>query len=347
MQIDNGEARDEDKRFDVKECRRRIILVCGMHRSGTSALAHAVHLQGAVLPKHLMPAQQDNPQGFWESIPIVHFNNKLLANAGRTWDDPRPIESTWWQQPGKRLARIDQASKLLQAEYPEGELLVLKDPRFSRLLPIWLDACKDVALTPSVLLCCRHPMEVAASLSVRNSIDIQQVQLLWLSYMLEAEKASRNYPRAIVHYDQFVTDWRNMLLQTYDAIGLESLTLTGVIADQIDTVLLSSQRHHQISVDILLGESRMSPLIKEAYIAFLTQPMPSNDVFDRLYNRLIDAWLTITAANLSFQKPKKNDVPKAEKMLRKTKQTPASLPPRTTHSQVPRTPHTAYPAYPA
>jgi hypothetical protein len=41
MQIDNGEARDEDKRFDVKECRRRIILVCGMHRSGTSALAYS------------------------------------------------------------------------------------------------------------------------------------------------------------------------------------------------------------------------------------------------------------------------------------------------------------------
>ena len=334
MQINKEVTCTENKRFDVKECQRRIILICGMHRSGTSALAHTVHLQGAALPKHLMPAQKDNSQGFWESMPIVQFNNKLLEEAGRTWDDPRAIEPAWWRQPGKRLARIAQASNLLRAEYPEGELLVLKDPRLSRLLPIWFDACKEVALSPSILLCCRHPMEVAASLSVRNGIDIQQAQLLWLSYLLEAEIATRNYPRAIVHYDQLLSDWRNTLLQTYDAIALDSLTLTGEIADQIDTVLLPSQRHHQISVEKFLCESRMSPLIKEAYIAFLTQPMPSNDVFDRLYNRLIDAWLTITAASISLQKQKKIDIPKAEKMPKKTKQTPTSLPEQITQRHI-------------
>ena len=334
MQIDNGEARDEDKRFDVKECRRRIILVCGMHRSGTSALTHSVHLQGAVLPKHLMPAQADNPKGFYESMPIVQFNNKLLEEAGRSWDDPRPIDSTWWQQPGKRLARIKQAANLLDAEYPAGELLVLKDPRLSRLLPIWIEACKVVGLSPSVLLCCRNPLEVTASLSIRSSIDIQQAQLLWLSYMLEAEIATRNLPRAVVHYDQLLTDWRNTLLQAYDAIALDSLSLTGDIADQIDAALLPNHRHHQISVEKLLCESRMSPLIKEAYTAFLTQPIPPEVNFDRYYDRLTDAWLTMTITNISLQIPTIIDIPQAEKMPKKTKQAPKLLPEEITQRNV-------------
>jgi hypothetical protein len=46
---------------------RRLIFVLGMHRSGTSALARAVHLQGATLPKTLMPAQAVSQEGLYES----------------------------------------------------------------------------------------------------------------------------------------------------------------------------------------------------------------------------------------------------------------------------------------
>ena len=47
---------------------REAILVLGMHRSGTSAVAEALSILGAQLPARLMPPQSDNPRGFFEPI---------------------------------------------------------------------------------------------------------------------------------------------------------------------------------------------------------------------------------------------------------------------------------------
>jgi hypothetical protein len=46
--------------------RKKIALVVvGMHRSGTSAMARLLSLSGAALPSDLMAAGIDNPTGFW------------------------------------------------------------------------------------------------------------------------------------------------------------------------------------------------------------------------------------------------------------------------------------------
>ena len=52
---------------------RRVILVLGMHRSGTSALTTALGHLGAVLPRDPMPASADNPGGYQESRAIARF----------------------------------------------------------------------------------------------------------------------------------------------------------------------------------------------------------------------------------------------------------------------------------
>ena len=43
---------------------RRALLVLGMHRSGTSALARVLSLRGASLPATLMAPNRGNPSGF-------------------------------------------------------------------------------------------------------------------------------------------------------------------------------------------------------------------------------------------------------------------------------------------
>jgi hypothetical protein len=272
---------------------RRVIFILGMHRSGTSALARAVHLQGAVLPRTLMPAQADNPDGFWESFPIVQYNNSLLQDAGRSWDDPRPIDSSWWKQPGKRLQRVERAKQLLQSEFPDGDLIVLKDPRVSRLQPVWLDACSGADIAPSVFICCRNPLEVAASLEKRNGIDIQRAQLLWLGYMLEAERSTRGLPRAFIHFDSLLTDWREELSGAYSAIVLDSLEFTGKSAEATDTFLRPDKRHHYVSTGQLLQDERLTPLLKETWQAFQSRPSLPEETFDSLWHRLAVAWETM------------------------------------------------------
>ena len=48
--------------------RRRVILVLGMHRSGTSVLTRLLALCGGDLPKTVMKPNYANPTGFWEPL---------------------------------------------------------------------------------------------------------------------------------------------------------------------------------------------------------------------------------------------------------------------------------------
>ena len=63
------------------------ILVLGMHRSGTSAVAGALRLLGATPPKHVLPAAPDNPSGFWEAMSILGANDWILSKGGAAWYD--------------------------------------------------------------------------------------------------------------------------------------------------------------------------------------------------------------------------------------------------------------------
>ena len=55
------------------------VLVLGMHRSGTSSVAGALMALGGSAPLHLMPPQEDNERGFWESAVLTALNDEILA----------------------------------------------------------------------------------------------------------------------------------------------------------------------------------------------------------------------------------------------------------------------------
>ena len=52
----------------------RIVLVPGMHRSGSSAVARVLGLLGHELPRTLIKDNASNRRGHWESEPVVRLN---------------------------------------------------------------------------------------------------------------------------------------------------------------------------------------------------------------------------------------------------------------------------------
>ena len=88
---------------------RSCILVLGMHRSGTSALARVISLLGAALPKNLMPPlPNDNEVGFWE---------------------PRDLWTLHDQMPSDRIRHYKaEIGRLIADEYGGVRLIVLKEP---------------------------------------------------------------------------------------------------------------------------------------------------------------------------------------------------------------------------
>ncbi len=66
---------------------RKVVLVLGMHRSGTSALMAGIHyaldIPLAIETNH---AGRDNPKGFFENSDVVRLNNRILAGCGAAWE---------------------------------------------------------------------------------------------------------------------------------------------------------------------------------------------------------------------------------------------------------------------
>jgi hypothetical protein len=59
--------------------KRKAILVLGVHRSGTSSLAHLLNVLGAKLPEELLGPGHGNPLGHWEPKRLIQINKAILA----------------------------------------------------------------------------------------------------------------------------------------------------------------------------------------------------------------------------------------------------------------------------
>lgn len=183
----------------------RCILVLGMHRSGTSALAGVLTHLGATQPNTLMEPHASNPKGFFESVRVRDFNDALLAAAGSNWKDWRPIPQDWFSS-AEAQALQEAACAVLDDEYGTSKLFALKDPRICRLLPFWRTVLEKRGTTLLPLLTHRNPKEVAGSLADRYNFHPSFTHLLWLRHLLAAEAASRGLKRHFTSYDLLLND---------------------------------------------------------------------------------------------------------------------------------------------
>jgi GT2 family glycosyltransferase len=197
----------------------KMLMVLGMHRSGTSVLAGSCRLLGADLGGRMMAAGQDNVMGFWEHDEIVRLHDELLERLGYAWDDVRPLPDKWWTYQAIQPQR--QALKaLLQRDFGQASLGCVKDPRLCRLLPLWQELLAELGWEPLYLLAGRDPAEIVASLQTRNSFSAEKSALLTLRYLLDAEAGSRGGKRVFVDYAALLQDWSGVLKPAWTRLGL-------------------------------------------------------------------------------------------------------------------------------
>ena len=63
---------------------KRLVVVLGMHRSGTSAVTRGLLATGISFGENLLqPLIGVNEKGFWEDLDILEFNERLLYESGQ------------------------------------------------------------------------------------------------------------------------------------------------------------------------------------------------------------------------------------------------------------------------
>jgi hypothetical protein len=215
------------------------LLIVGMHRSGTSALAGALHTAGWFFGEQLLPSTADfNPKGFFEDQRIVAIHDDLLASLGLRWYNCHLLPPDWMASVGAGLAR-QQLSALLSAEFLSRPRWAVKDPRLSVFLPLWAAVLDELAVPFQCLVLLRHPAEVAASLARRNQFAQDLAYLNWLTYSLSAEIGSRGYKRHMVQYEQLITEPERCLRACLARLGAEDEFSTEMVAH-----VAPDLRHH-------------------------------------------------------------------------------------------------------
>lgn len=239
-------------------------VVLGMHRSGTSSVAGALVLLGATPPRTLMPPRPENPKGFWESERIMVVNDRILAHFGSSWRDWRPLGLeglTGKAADALRALALD----TLDAEFGGADSIVLKDPRICRLYPFWRGVLEAAGYEPLVVSPIRPPIEVAASLTTRDAVSQAEGLRLWLRHVLEAEAASRGWPRHLMAWNDFLTEWPGQVALMSERLNRPLSAAGARIEIEMDAFLNADLRHQRGDG----SEANLPPDIARSHAALL------------------------------------------------------------------------------
>jgi len=161
-----------------------------MHRSGTSAIAKGIVELGAHPGNNLLPANEENPKGYWEDVNIVNLNEKILKNFNMRWhslDNPM-INRFETLLPLYEEKYLEEALEIINNNFKSSNTILIKDPRISILLPFWQKVFKIANAEVKYVLAVRNPLETSKSLLKRNKMDIDKGIKLWSYYNFMALK---------------------------------------------------------------------------------------------------------------------------------------------------------------
>ena len=223
------------------------IIILGMHRSGTSLVAEVTNSWGAYGGRldEFIPADEANQRGYWEYMPLVRFNEALLAGEDANWfvppDSDENLHKAAWD-PRFRKA----ASNMMAGMENTGNTWYWKDPRLAILLPFWQQLWHDAVY----IICLRHPLDIAMSIKKRNNFPVSASLLIWQYYILSILKHTNGHPNVFfVSYEDLMDEPepqcrhlcsfldRMYSIQTSPACRLEKM----------QAIVAPSQTHHRSS----------------------------------------------------------------------------------------------------
>jgi hypothetical protein len=246
--------------------RRPIVMVLGMHRSGTSLCSHVLSALGLDMTDHvsgpgLDTPGEDNPFGHWERWEIVEYHDRILRFFNRGLFSPGhdfAFPMAWWADP-----RVAEVRREITA-FLEGRMGIdyfgFRDPRTVRLMPMWHQIINELKLAPKIIFCLRNPAQVARSLNQRDGFSLDTGEYRWFSYTADFFRYTQSAEFCTIEYESWFEDpalnlakLRNFLDMPED---LSELDLDFAVAQLV--------RHDLRHDDPRIGEARQS-LIRSVY----------------------------------------------------------------------------------
>ena len=194
------------------------LLVCGMHRSGTSLTASLFHAAGVRLGDRLLGANHGNDRGHFEDLDIYEFHQAALRSSGLGTEgyvaDGRVTVPELLEPIGRRLA-TDRARA--------GGAWGWKEPRTVLFLDYW----DDILPAARYVFVFRRPWEVVDSLFRRGDEAFAGNPAFAAQVWLHYNRTIRDFVRRhadrclLVEVDQVAADPGGLFAAVRSRLGIE------------------------------------------------------------------------------------------------------------------------------
>lgn len=242
----------------------RIVVVLGMHRSGTSAMARALQALDVDLGERLYAGiPNNNEKGFYEDVDVNRLDNELMAALGRRWDSLAPIDPPDLERDA--VASFRQRAVGLLRDRVKDRPFGLKDPRISKLLPFWKSVFSQAGLEPCYVIAVRNPLGIVHSLKNRDGFDAEKSYHLWLEHILPMLSETAEAKRVVVDFDELLAVPAAQLKRIADALDLPFLEQSPAVREYIEEFLDDDLRHTRFGLEDLRRDPAASPDVIATY----------------------------------------------------------------------------------
>lgn len=191
------------------------LVILGMQRSGTSALAGALARGGLSLgdESQFLPPDANNREGYFESRRLLQWCHQALAQYHLGSTDLARLPENWEDHP-LAGSLVDRLKAVLLEEKGNSEHWGFKQPLLSLLTPILLRAFAELDWSPKFVVMVRDPREIQKSeaawefgVGSRQLAPVgDRAVALWLSYTVQALSGCQEFPFAVVRYEDLLSD---------------------------------------------------------------------------------------------------------------------------------------------
>ena len=229
---------------------KKIILITGMHRSGTSAMAGCLFYSGFSFGNHdekeLKLSKKDNLKGHFESHDFVRLSNNILKSINSNWhfsinpifrkelggdidcqyegNIDYPVDDFNLTFHKNFSEMVIDCKSTIDDHIKEHDYLIIKDPRASIVLPVYIRAM--IERNEDYELCIidmkRNITDISLSLNKRDGIPFDQGEVI-----------SKKYRELIDRYKEQTIDHLNGKIVNFIDINYKDL-----VKNPIDTIKL-------------------------------------------------------------------------------------------------------------
>lgn len=226
--------------------KKTAILICGMHRTGSSTIAGSLHCGGYSIGHSKMAIDPNsNFKGHFENQAVIDLNDKILAKSNLQWHS-LTASFKHISKFADRAHTVNKIKELVLSEFKKESKICIKDPRLSFLIPYWSEALISLEYDIKILINIRHPQEVALSLKNRDFFDTEKSLYLFSNHVLESVLHSSNQNVKFCFYEELLENkdlYLNKILKQFE-LDLMTSSQQKAIKNFVDSKL-KTQKHSQ------------------------------------------------------------------------------------------------------